>query len=166
MNPSEKAELDAFITEYFRDYDSYRATLRLGYDAEDALERAKKLWEHQYVQQAIAEVQENRSKLWKENTARDINKLPDGFEPKDAELDKQLIVSALFREGFYHGSGATHSARVAALCKLAGIYKLEKEEKADGDGRSVMIVPAVGMVDDWELHAVSQQETLKKQVKD
>lgn len=165
MGPSEKRELDAFISEYMKDYDSYRATLRLNYDPDVALERAKQFWDHPYVQQAITEIQENRSALWKQNEQRDLSRLPEDFVPHDEELDKQRIVSALFREAFYRGPGSTHSARVAALSKLSGIYKLEAEKAPEADGRSVMVVPATGNLDDWEKGAVVQQTKLKQEVK-
>lgn len=165
MDPSEKRELDAFIAEYMKDYDSYRATLRLNYDPEVALERAKQFWDHPYVQQCITEIQENRSALWKQNEQRDLSRIPEDFVPSDEDLDKQRIVSALFREAFYRGPGSTHSARVAALSKLSAIYKLEHEKPPEADGRSVMVVPATGNLDEWEKGAAKQQEKLKQEVK-
>lgn len=165
VQPSEKEELDLFVTEYLKDYDPYNATIRMNYDGELALERSKQFWEHPYVQKAIAEVAQNRSAMFGLDEQRDINQLPDDFQPTNEEQDKQRIVTALFREAFYRGAGATHSARVAALCKLSGIYKLEVEKKSEGDGRSVMVVPAVPGVDDWESTAAAQQEKLKEEVK-
>lgn len=163
--PSQKQEYDTFIKEYFKDYDSYRAVLRMNYDGEEALEKAKQLWENPYVQQAIAEIQDNRSALFKQNEERDPNKLPDDFVPNDEELDKQRIVSALFREGFYKGPGSTQSARVSALTKLASIYKLDMDKPPEADGRSVMIVPGEMSLEDWEAQAKKQQTQLKEEVK-
>ncbi|MBG89585.1 MAG: hypothetical protein CMO80_22180 [Verrucomicrobiales bacterium] len=162
---SEKELRDKFIVEYLRDYNSYAACVRLGYMDEMALEEAQKLMEEPYVKRGIADAEAARAVHLSSKKDADLSKLPDGFVPHEEETDRQRIVSGLFREAFYKGPGSTHSSRVAALSALSKIYKLDKEEEKVAEIVSrVMVVPAVGNVDDWEQAASEQQAELKRTV--
>lgn len=163
----EKELRDNFIREYLRDYNSYAACVRIGLMDEMALETAKTFMEEPYVRRGIADAEAQRASHLRKEQDNDLSTLPEGFIPHDEETDKQRIVSGLFREAFFKGPGASHASRVSALGKLADIYKLAKEEKTDDKVASnVMVVPAVGSVDDWEASAKSQQAELKQTVKD
>lgn len=162
---SDKELRDKFIAEYLRDYNSYAACVRIGYMDEVALETAKHFMEEPYVKCGIADAEASRAKHLRSTEDKDLSQLPTNFVPHDEETDKQRIVSGLFREAFYKGPGATHNSRVSALSTLAKIYKLDKQEEKDtGIKTNVMVVPAVGTVDDWEKMAANQQAELKKQV--
>ena len=162
---SDKELRDKFIAEYLRDYNSYAACVRLGYVDEIALEQAQIMMEEPYVKRGIADAEAARAVHLSTRDKDDLSNLPDGFKPHDEETDKQRIVSGLFREAFFKGPGSAHSSRVAALTALAKIYKLDKEEKTNSEvSNRVMVVPAVGTVEQWEQAASAQQTELKKRV--
>ena len=161
----EKELRDNFVHEYLRDYNSYAASVRTGFTAEEAVESAKLYMEEPYVRRSIADAEAKRERAGVNNEIDEMDVLPTGFVPHDAESDKQRIKSGLFREAFYKGPGASHSSRVSAFCKLADIYGLNKQEvKKEKTSSNVMIVPAMGSVSNWEAGAKHQQAELKRTV--
>ncbi|MFW0778542.1 MAG: hypothetical protein ACN2B6_12575 [Rickettsiales bacterium] len=167
LSPADKKLRDDFVREYIRDYNSYAACVRLGFIDELALETAKQLIEDPYVKRMLVNVEENRSSNINKGGDKDLTVLPEDFVPHDEDMDKQRIISALFREAFYKGPGASHASRVSALGKLADIYKLAKEQgPEESANQSVMVVPPVGDVNSWEDQAEAQQTELKRTVKE
>lgn len=165
----ELEQRDKFVTEYIKDYNSYGAAIRIGFMDDLALEVAKTFLNEPYVQRALSQAENQRSSMLQtvQDDKENLNVLPHGFVPHDEVMDKQRILSGLFREAFYKGPGAAHSSRVSALTTLAKIYKLDKEENVEESvTTNVMVVPPVGSLNDWEAAAVEQQASLKQTVKE
>lgn len=174
-DPADKNRWDEFVTTYIVDYDSYAACIRCGYQGEEALEFAKQFMQEPYVRNAIKILEAHRTAKFlsepEKGSAEESNysELPPSYIPLSEEQEKQMIVSSLMREAHYTGPGASHAARVSALnalAKIKGIEKPEQEEDANLIRGGVMIVPAVGTLDDWEKAAGNQQAELKKTVRD
>lgn len=148
MNPQAKALRELFAQEYLYDFDPVRAAQRCGYIGKSAISAARKLMSEPAVQRLIKERQ------------KEFNTV--------VTLNQDDIIAAFWREGNRDDPGASHSARVAALGKLAqilGIVKPEGEVNVNIGG--VMQVPTTSdSLDDWEKSAVNHQEHLKTDVHD
>lgn len=146
----ERALRDLFVREYLTDFDQYAAALRCGYSAAYAREEAVKLMNEPYVRQQI----------------KALEVLPS--EQDNPEAMKEYVVLGLRREANYRGSGASPSARVAALSKISSIYGLDaptksKHELTGADGTSlagVIVVPGLMTAEQWAEAAAKQQEEL------
>ncbi|QDP52348.1 MAG: hypothetical protein Unbinned4162contig1001_48 [Prokaryotic dsDNA virus sp.] len=164
--PSEKKLRDRFVEEYIRDYSHYSAAVRIGFQGEDAMQMAKQFMDEPYVIRLIERAQGNRNPYFNTSETPSPNQdkeLP--FEQHNVDYDKQRVLSGLMREAFHYGAGSTQAARVSALNTLAKIYKLDEGSKDEGGTNSnVMVVPAMGSVDDWETVAEEQQAKLKEEV--
>lgn len=147
LNELEKKLRQQFVTEYLKDHSEVNAAVRCGYLRSVAVEYGMRLMQEPYVQQLIADA----------TTAQ-----PE--DPYDEEeLNKRRILNSLFREADDRTEGASHSARVSALSKLASIHGMEAPTKIDANVNhrgGVMMVPAVVDLDTWEQEAVASQEKL------
>lgn len=158
----EQDERDRFVVEYLKDYSAFHAAVRIGYsDADMALQIAKDFLIEPYVARAISNAERARALHLQDDESS--FELPQGFAPHKEGDDKQRILSQLFKEAYYNGPGSSHSARVTALTTLAKLYKMD-EKQGKAVNTNVMVVPAMGSVDDWEAHAAPQQEKLKQTV--
>lgn len=145
LTEREKLVRDKFVREYLKDYDQYKACLRVGYSPAWAKEFAVRFMEEPYVLQQIQNVQ---------NQSEEI----------DAETEKRRIKAALWREANNFGPGSSQAARVAALAKLSAFQGMDaptrsKTEMNITDG-GVFIVPGIMTPEQWAAQAESQQEEL------
>lgn len=149
----EKRLRDAFVKEMLVDQNPVKAAIRIGYHQSFAIDIAKQFLEEPYVQVQLRKGQD----------AINID------DPETAEQCRNRVIAALFNEASYTGPGAAHSARVAALGKLAELLGMGKNAKggtsSEGAEIHVMEVPAKVSVDDWETAAVSMQAKLKEEVR-
>lgn len=151
---AEKALRDLFVNEYLVDYDAQKAAMRCGFGGQFAIEYSKKFMAEPYVQQRI-------SKL---GTSADVDQ-------EDLEaFNVRRVREQLTREAFYYGPGASHSARVSALAKLAEINNMLGAKGGRGGGPGgggaiaggVMQVPTISNVDEWEAEAARSQDELTR----
>lgn len=115
MDPQEKRLRDMFVDEYLKDYDSYRACLRVGFQSNFAVEYSKKFLAEPYVQRRLADLQRTPS-----------------ISPEIQEQQDKALVLSVLRQAAQNGLYAT---RVAAASKLASIYGMDKlkAESSDSD---------------------------------
>lgn len=146
LSTREKALRDLFVKEYLVDFDAISACLRCGFTSVTAQQYAHKFMEEGYVQKKLATEQAKFGSV-------------DDVDSKEAL--KQQIITGLIREAHNRGTGSSHSARVAALSKLASIVGLDAVNKLmAGEQSGVMMVPAIASLDDWEAAAQASQEKL------
>lgn len=135
LSAKEKALRDAFVREYLKDYDPYRAAIRLGYKAGVAMTYATRFMDESYVQRRISELERG----------------------KDEDIT-QVIKSGLIREANYKGAGSSHSARVAAWTQASKIENLDKSQQASNSTTNnfVFQVPKESLekLDDDELDSI------------
>ena len=152
--PLTKGEMelrDRFVAEYLTDYDAYKACIRIGYAPAYAKDFSQRFMQEPYVLGKIRDAEGG--------TAGDL----------DVEVQKKMIVAALWREAKNMGAGSTQAARVAALAKLSAFYGMDAPKKsqteltgADGMplGSGVFVVPGMMTADEWAKQAEAQQEEL------
>lgn len=161
-----RTELDLrnrFIGEYIRDFSIYASSVRMGYMGDDAVAFGKAMLDEPYVRREVAKYQETRFVPEVSKPAEPVNQ----YTKQTEEQERQQIISMLFKEANYNGPGSTQASRVSALGRLADIYRIGKDaDKGSTTSQNVMIVPALGSVDDWEKRAQLQQEALKASVKE
>ncbi len=159
MAEDERQLRDRYIHEYLRDSDWSAAALRMGYTQETCLEFAKQMSDCPYVRRKISEA---TAPSWIRATPES-----DAANPytQDPEHIQQQVISTLMREMHAKGGGSSQVGRIAAAKELARIYKMGEIEDKSKVIQSVMIVPAMGNVDDWEKQAKAQQAKLKEDVK-
>jgi len=136
-----------FAQEYIVDYDQIKAAIRCGFAKSFAGDQAAKFMEEPFVLQAIKQLESSI-------------KIDDAPNDKDAIA---IIKSGLFREAHFKGMGASHSARVSALAKLATIHGMEaptKIEQTTTHKGGVMLIPAVASISEYEKMAINSQATL------
>lgn len=152
LNYRERALRDLFVNEYLVDYDQHAAAVRCGYAEPYAREYAGKLMNEPYVRQKIKEMEV----------------LP--TEDDNPEKMKNYVVVGLRREANYRGTGASPSARVAALAKISSIYGLDapsksKHELTGADGQALagmIVIPGLMNAEQWAIEAERQQTELVK----
>lgn len=148
LTEREKALRDMFCAQYLIDFNSVAAAMRCGFPRNFAQEYAQKFMEEAYVQQKLTQLT---------------------YTPTDPDAERQFnqrrIMQQLLKEAHYHGPGSSHSARVAALTKLAILEGMEPPKKVEADVThrgGVMKVPTVATdIDAWEGAAVASQEALR-----
>ncbi len=142
-----------FITEYIADFDPELAWIRAGGGGkkENARNRGKQLLREAYV-------------------SRKVREMIDIMDEKEL-INRNRVIAGFVKEASYHGPGASHAARVAALKGLSGILGMEQvnvnvKGKVDHTVRGgVMVVPVVPGSDDWEKLAANSQKQLKEDVR-
>ena len=147
MNPQSRALRELFAQEYIYDFDPVRAAQRCGYLGKKAVSAARRLMSEPAVQRLIKERQSDFGSV--------------------VQINQNELLAALWREGNREDLGSSHSARVAALGKIAqivGIAKPEGETNVNIGG--VMLIPPVAEKDSWEKSAMTSQENLKNAVHD
>lgn len=153
LTSEEQALRQTFVEQYLLDFNPINAALRCGFASSVAGQYSAKLMQDNYVQWLIAQ-----KKIVQPESKDDL------LENKD--LRKRKIISALYDEAFYHGHGASHAARVAALTKLARIEGIDKDiEEMDNNTPKggVLLVPMAPVSrNQWEEIAAAQQENLTK----
>lgn len=159
MSPEEKALRDAFVLQYLRDSDWQNAALRMGYTQETCLEFARQMSDCPYVRRAIADATAP-DWLKPDPEADKLNKFSE-----DPEVLQRQVIATLQREMHARGAGSSQQGRIAAAKELARIYKMGETEDTTKVVQSVMVVPQIGSVDDWEKAAKDQQAKLKEEVK-
>lgn len=117
LTPNERDFRDRFVLEYLADFDYTGAAIRLGFPENVAQLYGRKFKHDSYVRQRIAHA---TSTQWEDPEAV-------------MKQQKQRVLSSLLKEANYKGPGASHSARVAALAKLAQIHGLEAPTKTKSE---------------------------------
>lgn len=153
LSPDEMMLRDAVVKEYLFDHNWVKACKRLGMNSAMAEEYARRFRDDSYVQKRIKDFELIEAEKPEAN--------------KKAEFDqkKQRIIMQLEEQATYHGPGASHAARVAALKQLAVIYGFEapKQVKAEvGVSSGVMLVPMTADMSSWEKSAAEAQTKLQE----
>ena len=142
---------DRFVVEYLTDYDQYKAAIRIGYAPAYAKDFGQRFMNEPYVLGKIRDAEGGAS--------TDL----------DIEVQKKMIVAALWREAKNMGPGSSQAARVAALAKLSAFYgmdapKTSKTELTGPDGlplgSGVFVVPGMITAEEWAKQAEAQQSSL------
>lgn len=107
LTDDERAVRDAFVDEYFKDFDPVQACLRVGFQINFAHEFAQKFMVETYVQRKIAE-----------------RKVREEDPETQGARDKALVMSVL-REAAQNGA---YNTRVAAASKMATILGIDRPE--------------------------------------
>lgn len=115
LSDAEREFRDRFVTEYFKDYDFFAATIRMGFSQQYAGDYAKKMMFDPYVRKKIADAE----------NALDHN--------ADPEAQKKEVFKLLKREAVFNGHGSSHAARVSALGKLADFLGMEAPKKTQSE---------------------------------
>lgn len=148
LNEHEKKTRDQFVQEYLKDFDPYRACIRIGYSNLFAGDFAKRFMEEPYTLKRIADVQGG---------------VLDGEEINE-EKEKKKILNALWREANSMTSPA--ASRVAALAKLTAIFGMDAPSRSNvnvtGNEGGVFVVPGIMNEAQWALQASTQQAELIK----
>ena len=151
LTKSEMELRDRFVVEYLTDYDAYKAAIRIGYAPAYAKQFGGQFMQEPYVLGKIRDAEGG--------TTDDL----------DVEVQKRMIVTALWREAKNMGAGSSQAARVAALSKLSAFYgmdapKTSKTELTGPDGlplgSGVFVVPGMVTAEEWAKQAEAQQEEL------
>lgn len=151
LTPKEKELRDTFVKQYQVDHNKQRAAQRMGYPVNLAGQYGETLFNDSYVQNRLAKAQLKLE------------------TPEDEAEIKQKVLQGLLREADYTGPGASQSARVAALGRLATIFGMDaptrsKTELTGADGQplggGVFVVPGIVSVEEWEIAAKAQQAAL------
>lgn len=153
LTDRERALRDLFVKEFYFDRNPVAAARRVGFIEGFAEEYATRFMKESYVRRKMRQHEESL-----------LNDSADALLEKRRMIEQQLII-----EANYHGVGSSHAARVSALSKLAALYGMDKDPSKDLDEDNpggVMVVPAMGSVDDWGSAASNQQQKLKESVKD
>lgn len=110
--PTEKALWDRFVAEYVKDYDAFKACLRIGFLESFAQEYARTFLAKGYIQRAIANHKNNPT------------------QPADQlESDRALIMATL-REACHHGP---YQSRALAAKTLGGMHGIDKAPDRSGE---------------------------------
>ena len=153
LAPSEMALRDRFVKEYLKDYDAFKAAIRLGYTNGFARTFSAQFMNEPYVLNQIQKVEIGAD------------------EDFDEEIQKKKIVTSLWREANLFGMGSSQSARVAALAKLSAFYGMDAPSRSqqeltgkDGQplGSGVFVVPGLVTAEEWAKQAEVQQAALVK----
>lgn len=137
-----------FAVEYVKDHNATAAAIRCGFNPAFAQEYATRFLGEAFVRQYIQ---------WLETKQDDL--------PED-ELRKhrqKRIEQALLRDMDSFESSGSHSARVSAAGKLMSLWGLEAAKKVDANVNhtgSVMVVPGIAKLEDWEAEALQSQGRL------
>lgn len=154
LSPAEKVTRDKFVQQYLLDYNGTAAAIRVGFGEAFAKGYADKFLTEPYVLQQI--------KAHETALAND----PDAEEAET----KRRVRAALLREAYYDGPGASHSARVSALSKLAALMGMEggdNKKQADLANRGgVMEVPAIADLATWGADAAAAQRKLQQEAEE
>lgn len=154
LTAQEKELRDLFVREFLTDFDEVAACIRCGFLDSYAKQYAIQFMGETYVRRRIVEL------------SRDIGNVDN--KEKTAET-KQVIITSLFREANYRGSGASHGARIAALSKLASLHGMDAPTKLEQTilhKGGVMAVPGIASCGDWEAQAMASQEKLTSEAED
>lgn len=153
LTAAERELRDRFVAEYLTDYDAYKAAIRIGYAPAYAKDFSKRFMEEPYVLGKIREAEGGST------------------DDLDVEVQKRMIVTALWKEAKNMGMGSSQAARVAALSKLSAFYgmdapKTTKTEVTGADGlplgSGVFVVPGMVTAEEWAKQAEAQQADLVK----
>lgn len=118
LTAREKAVRDAFVKEYFKDFDYLRACTRVGFVESDAKEYAVKFRFCPYIQGQIAERQ---------------NQQPEEHSELDHDAIRAKLINGLLEDAVYNGHGASHGARVKAKSELARLLDMEPARKVEAN---------------------------------
>lgn len=147
LSMSAKMRRRAFVMEYLRSFDVQTAYIATGYKGkpEHARLKGSNMLREPYVAGLIY------------RCLRELD---------EAELiTRNEVIAGLKREANFMEEGTTHSARIAAWSKLAGILEMGDEKSKGGvlvqAMGNVMVVPLVAP-DNWEQVAARQQSDLKR----
>lgn len=143
---------DRFVEEVRKDNDKRAAAGRIGYPPALQMEYGNRFMQCPYVLQQLSKAQNSPI-------------------AEKAEDVRTFVLNRLREEALYTGPGASQSARVAALDKIAAIYGLHAPTKTQNqvlgpDGRpleGVFVVPGIMSEEQWVQVARQQQEELTTQ---
>lgn len=144
----EKETRRKFVREYLKDYNPFKACIRIGYTALFAGDFSKRFMDEPFVLQLIAEEEGGTAP----------------GEEFDEEKEKIRIYKALWREANSMNNPAP--ARVAALAKLTSILGMDAPTRSQVDVNAgeggTFVVPGIMNTEQWELQAAKQQADLVK----
>lgn len=155
LTREEMALREQFAKEYVVDFNAYNACLRMGMASGLSVDYARLFLQDSYVQHVLTQ-------LTFKKHAVDPNDDPAAAH-RELMASRQKIIAGLEREAFNYGAGSTQSARVAALSRLAAIYKLDESGTQDDDDipkGGVMVVPQGMTNEQWEAAASDSQNKL------
>lgn len=138
-------DVEAFITEYLKDFDEYNAGLRMS-------------WPRAGLSQRV------RSVLYSSAVQARLQERVDALHVSELSTPGRIVMRLLQEASSPTNKGAT---RVAALRSLREVYKIDatKPKGKQGSVRGgVMLVPTATL-EDWEAAAAKQQAELMKEVR-
>ena len=142
----EKDTRRRFVKEYLKDYDAFKACIRINYSAPFASDFSKRFMQEPFVLNLISQA---------ECGADETGEI-------DEEQQKRKILSALWREA--NSSYSPAAARVAALAKLTSIFGMDAPSKSHitTEGGGTFVVPGIMNENQWTEVAAKQQAELQK----
>lgn len=163
MRAGMKERRDVFVEEYLVDFTASRAWLRMKarldpdddkeYTSSEAANYGYLLTREPYVAKRISDA---------------LDEIAEGML-----LRRNRVVGGMLREANREGLGSQHAARVSAFSRLLEhLEKMEdraerarqKEAQSKKQSSGVMLVPAMGTVDQWEAATMAAQAKLKAEV--
>lgn len=149
LNEYEKKVRIDFVREYFKDYDAYKACIRIGYAPAFAKQFAVRFMEEPFTLQLITAGQAGED------------------DEIDEEKQKRMVLKALWREANNFTHGSSQSARVAALSKISAFFGMDAPTRSQqqisvDDTSGVFVVPGMMTADEWAKQAEEQQANLVK----
>lgn len=115
LTEDQKLLRDAFVAEYMKDFDSYRAVLRLGFYPTLAIQWAKQLYADGYVQQQLAILTRAPPK-----------------DPEAQDVADRALIENTYRDAMQNAPYATRVAAGKAMSELKGWNKPDVSEDAGG----------------------------------
>ena len=156
LTPKMKDRADRFILQYLRDFNATQAFIRT------QMEEGKPFDD---IDLNYAQNSGYQMTRWP-YVAQKLREMMEQAEEKNI-VTRAEVLHGLKREAYYHGVGASHSARVGSWGSLAKILGMEtkKIEQTLAMKGGVMIVPATEDLKDWEQRSQAAQSALKEEVR-
>lgn len=157
LSNASKARADRFVLQYLRDFNATQAFIRMsveeGREFEDisydyAMNKGYEMTRWPYVAQRVDEAKQEAEE---ENI-----------------LANRDVLWGIRKEMNFHGSGASHGARVSALALAAKVKGMEAPRKVEASVAlrgGIMIVPETQDLASWEERAAMAQASLKEEVR-
>ena len=141
----------AFVQEYMKTRNAYKACIALGFMEAYAQDWAKALMGEGIVRRLISQAEREE-------------------DSAEAAIERQRKYRAWMEtEATYYGPGSSHGSRVAAISHLMKMEGMEAPTKTETEVTykgGVMMVPALTNPDEWGNLAAKSQAELKANVKD
>jgi phage terminase small subunit len=142
---------EAFVQEYMKTRNAYKACIALGFMEAYAQDWAKALMGEGIVRRLISKSEREE-------------------DSAEGSIERQRKYRAWMEtEATYYGPGSSHGSRVSAISHLMRMEGMEAPTKAETEvihKGGVMMVPALTNPDEWGSLATKSQAELKANVKD